>query len=278
MQDVLRKWCRTTSNFEHLHIFTSEENSLRFVSKLLDRYLTDDILDECYSDDALISLTTAVMRLSIENPPFIRHVDRLLVRLSQLEANDKIDRLLDDALRANSCLKLSTKEEIYVSRRARLIEQPLLDSFMRAFPDTNKEESCVDKRDDEETLNRLLELGAESARVFQSMFNFLKELLIRLQYAPAVIDFIESTLKRVSAHCEIHGRDILDLYPSKLRCCVILLRIKPEHHTAQTREYTLQSMKQIFAENKDALLILMSHFPDWLQFFATYVYASEARS
>lgn len=277
MQEVLRKWCRTTSYFEPLCIFTSEKNSLKFVSILLDKYLTDDILDNSYSDDALVSLTIAVMHLSIENPSFSHHVDRLLIRLSQTEENDKVDQLLDNVLCTNFHIQLSTKEEIYVLRRAKLIEEPLLNSFMHTFPTTINEENQVDDQDDKETLNRLFELCAESACVFQLTFNFLKELLVQLQYAPAIVDFIKSTLERVSTYCESQGKDILDLYPSRLRSCVILLRIKPEHHTIQTREYTLQTMKTIFAENKDVILILLSHFPNWLQFFATYV-ANNVRS
>jgi len=78
-------------------------------------------------------------------------------------------------------------------------------------------------------------------------------------------------LKRVSVCCENHDRDILDLYPRKLRSCIILLRIKPKHHTAQTRKYTLQIMKQIYNENEHVSLILMSHFLEWLECFATYI-------
>ncbi|EZA57136.1 hypothetical protein DMN91_007124 [Ooceraea biroi] len=274
--DILRKWCRTTNNFEHLQIFTSKENSLKFVSILLDKYLTDDVLSECYSEDALISLTSAVIHLSIDNPSFMHHLDRLLVTLSQLETNDKIDKFLQSVLSSNLRLKLSTREQIYASQKFKLIEEPLLNGFALASSDSNKED-CANDQSNELTLNRLLEFSAESACVFQLTFNFLKELLVQLQYAPLVLDFTKSMLKRVSAYCENHGRDILDLYPRKLRSCIILLRIEPRHHTMQTRDYTLQTMKQIFNENKDVLLILMSHFPQWLEYFASYV-ANDARS
>lgn len=269
-QDIIRKWCRTTSNFDHLQIFTSEENSLKFVTNLLNKHLTDDILSNCCSDNALISLTTAVIHLSTDNPPFMNHLDRLLVRLSRLETNDKIERLLHNALSSNLHLKLSTKEEIYHSQKSNLVEKPLLDSFMHTFSDAN-EENHAGKQHEEEALNRLLVLAAESMCVFQLMFSFLKELLVQLQYAPPVLDFIDSLLKQVASCCENQGKDILDLYPRRLRSCVILLKIKPEHHTTQTREYTLQTVKRIFVENKDAALTLMSHFPEWLEFLPAYI-------
>ncbi|KAM0726826.1 hypothetical protein ACS0PU_006987 [Formica fusca] len=267
--DNLRKWCRTTSNFEHLPIFTSKENSLKFVSILLDKYLTDDILNEDCSEDALISLTTAVMHLSFENPSFIHHMDKLLIRLSQLETNDKIEKLLHNSLYSNLHLKLSTKEEIYTTQKFKLIEKPLLDSFVCTFSNS-KEENCVDNQN-EKTLNQLLEFSVGSMCVFQLIFNFLKELLVQLHYAPAILHFIDLILKRISICCENQDKDILDLYPRKLRSCIILLRIKPEHHTMQTRKYTLQTLKQIYNENNDVLLIIMSHFPEWLECFANYV-------
>lgn len=262
----MRKWCRTTSSFEHLAIFRSKENSLRFVNILLDKHLTDDILNECCSEDALISLTTAVMYLSFENPSFMHHMDRLLIRLSQLETNDKIERLLHNALYSSLHLKLSTKEEIYTAQKFKLIEKPLLDSFVRTFPDSKKE-----NQNNEKALNQLLEFSVGSMCVFQLIFNFLKELLVQLHYAPAVLHFIDLILKRISICCKNQDKDILDLYPRKLRSCIILLRIKSEHHTVQTRKYTLQTMKQIYDENKDVLLIIMSHFPEWLECFANYL-------
>jgi len=269
LQDILRKWCRTTNTFKHLQIFMSKENGLKFVSILLDKYLTEDVLSEYCSEDALISLTSAIMHLSIENPSFMHHLDRLILKLSQVETNDKIDKLLQNILSSNFHLKLSTKEQIYISQKLRLIEEPLFNSFM-LMSDLKKEDS-INEQNNEAMLNQLLQFSAESACVFQLMFNFLKELLVQLQYAPLVLDFINLMLKRVSVHCKNRDRDILDLYPRKLHSCIILLTIKPKYHTMQTRDYTLQTMKQIFDENKDVLLILMSHFSEWLEHFASYI-------
>lgn len=276
LQDILRKWCRTTNNFDHLQIFTSKENSLKFVSILLDKHLSDDVLNDC-CQDALISLTFAVMHLSVENLPLMPYVDRLLLKISQLEVNDKIEKLLCDALYSNFHLQLFTKEKIYFSQKFKLIEEPLLNSLMCTLPDLTKENCVNSQKNKEERLNQLLEFSTESACVFQLVFNFLKELLVQLQYAPAVLHFIDVILKRVSLFCENRNRDMLDLYPRKLHSYIILLRIKPEHHTVQTRDYTLNILNQIFSENKDTLLILMSHFSEWLEYFANYI-ANSAQS
>jgi len=216
------------------------------VSILLDKYLNDDVLNECYSEDseALISLTIAIMHLSVENLLLMPHVARLLLKISQLEVNDKIEKLLCDALYSNLHLQMSTKEKIYVSQKFKLIEEPLLDSFTCTLPDLTKENCVNDQKNKEERLNRLLEFSTESACVFQLIFNFLKELLVQLQYSPAVLHFIDVILKRVSLLCENRNRDILDLYPRKLYSYIILLRIKPEHHTVQTRDYTLNIFEQ----------------------------------
>ncbi|XP_011873605.1 PREDICTED: uncharacterized protein LOC105565212 [Vollenhovia emeryi] len=268
--DVLRKCCRMTSNFKHLKMFVSKENSLRFMNILLDKYLTVEVLNKCHSEDVLRHLTLSLMHLSLKNAIFMHHTDRLLVRLLQMEANDQINRLLHDALCSNLHLKLSTEEEIYALQKLKLIEEPLLNSFVDMFSNL-KGTNHVATQCNEEMLNKLLDFSARSAYIFQLMCNFLKELLVKLQYASAVLDFTSLMLKRVSICCENHGRDILDLYPRKLRFCVILLRIKPKHHTVHTQNYTLQTMKQIYNENKDVSLILISHFLEWLEYFTHYI-------
>lgn len=270
LQDVLRNWCKITRNFKYLKIFTSKNNNLKFMSILLDKHLTDDILNKCYSEDILIRLTLSVMHLSIKNTIFVHHIDRLLIKLLQLEANDKIKELLHDSLCLNLHLRFSTKEEIYALQKFKLIEEPLINSFVCMFSNLKKE-NHIANQSNEETLNKLLELSAKSAYIFQLIFNFLKELLVQLQYASVVLDFTNLILKRVSIYCENYNRDILDLYPRKLRSCIILLKIKPKYHTTQTRKYTLQIMKQIYNENQDVSLILMSHFLEWLECFAIYI-------
>lgn len=240
------------------------------MSILVDKYLDDDILNECYSHDALISLTIAMMNLSVENLLLMPYVDKLLLKISQLEVNDKIKNLLHNALYSNIYfhLQLSTKEKIYISQKFKLIEEPLLNSFIC----TLSKENCTDnEKNKEERLNQLLEFSTESADVFQLIFTFLKELLVQLQYAPAILHFIDTTLKRISLFCENRNRNLLDLYPRKLHSYIILLRIKPEHHTVQTRNYTLNILTQIFSESKGTLLILMSHFSEWLEYFANNV-------
>lgn len=271
LQDVLRNWCGTTNNFKHLKIFTSKENNLKFMSILLDKYLTDDVLNKCYSEDILIYLTLSVMHLSVKNTVFMHHIDQLLMRLLQLEASAKIKRLLHNTLCSNLHLRLATKEEIYALQKFKLIEEPLINNFMYMFSNLKKENHVVNQSKEEEMLNKLLELCTKSAYVFQLIFNFLKELLVQLQYASIVLDFTNLILQRVSIYCENYNRDILDLYPRKLRSCIILLRINPKYHTTQTRNYTLQTMKQIYNENKDVLLILISHFLEWLECFAIYI-------
>lgn len=276
LQDILRKWCRTTSNFQHLQTFTREENSLKFVVNLLDRYLTNDILNGCFSDDILVSLTTAVMHLTIQNPSLMHHLEKLLIRLTQLESNEEINKCLCNALQMDLGFKLTTKEEIYISQKFLLVEKPLLDNFVLMSSNLNEENIALQDNHDK-SLNQLLEFSSTSKCVFQLVFSFLKELLVRMQYAPAITNFIELILKRVYFFCQNQNGDILNLYPRKLHSCIILLKIKPEYHTAQTKEYTLQSMKEILTENKDALLILMSHFPEWLELFGTYI-ANDTRS
>ncbi|XP_076681473.1 uncharacterized protein LOC143375832 isoform X2 [Andrena cerasifolii] len=157
--NVLRDWCRVTEAFKDLRVFTDQRQTLTFVGNLLEKYLTNDVLDRCESSDDLLPLTSALMCLVPTNSSYKCHVERLLSKLSQLESCEDSERILCYAVRKNSNLnlELSTIEDIYESRRDKLIEQPLLNHFA-SCTDLNKD-SDADEAESLNLLDQLFELS-----------------------------------------------------------------------------------------------------------------------
>ncbi|XP_053985551.1 uncharacterized protein LOC128879980 isoform X1 [Hylaeus volcanicus] len=266
--DVLRDWCTITDAFRNIRIFTDEKQTSTFLKNLLEKYLTNDVLDTCDLSDNLLPLTSALMCLASTNPYYKHHVERLLLRLLELETSDESERLLCYAVQNSSDLnfELSTIENIYRLQRCKLIEQPLLNYFVSLCSDLNKDNNV----DNSESLNltkQLFEFASKSQCIFLLICAFLKELLLKLEYCPTVMDFIQSTLNLLKKTCQGQGKDILDLYPRDLQSVVILLRIEPAYHTIDSKNATLRILKSIHSEDKNTVIVLISHFPRWLKLF-----------
>ncbi|TGZ48986.1 Uncharacterized protein DBV15_12805, partial [Temnothorax longispinosus] len=242
--DVLQTCYRTTSLFKHLRIVTSKETNFKFMNILLDKYLTNDVLIKCYSKNILICLTLSVIHQSVKDTYFRRHTDCVLVKLSHVETNNKRCKLLHNAFGSTLHLRLSTKEERYASQKFNVIEKSLFTSFVYMVLTLKKRMHRANRSNAEEMLTNVVELGARSAYIFHVMFTFLKELLVQLHDASAVLAFTASMLKRIFRSCETYNKDIVDLYLKKLRSYVRLLRRSSKYHTAQTQKYVLQTMKQ----------------------------------
>ncbi|KAG7200750.1 hypothetical protein KM043_001297 [Ampulex compressa] len=271
--DVLRDWCRMTDSlgFQELHIFKDEEQTIKFVSTLLEKHLSDDTMDNCNSYSTLVHLCNALLILSFKNPLFAPYVQKLLVKLTEFESTDDIESLMCYALRERSKVNLTlpTIEQMYIAQKSKLVEQPLLDHFVSTCP-TLAVDDDTDNLESMRLINDLFELSVQSPCIFQLVCYCLKELFVHMNCAPIAMDFVQSTLKRISVSCENQDKNIIDLYPRRFHSCIILLRIEPMHHTSGSKEYTVQELKNIFIENKDYGLILLLHFPAWLETFDEY--------
>ncbi|XP_015434418.1 PREDICTED: uncharacterized protein LOC107190180 [Dufourea novaeangliae] len=266
--DVLRDWCRISEAFKKFPIFRDGKQTSTFLRSLLDKHLTNDFMYTCDSTENLLPLTSALMCLASTDSYYKYHVEKLLVKLTELESCDESERLLCYAVqkKSNLNLELSTVENIYDSQRCKLIEQPLLNYLVS---------SCTDLNDDDNTNNsegvnmvdQLFEFASESSCIFLLVCAFLKELLVHLDHCPVVISFIQSILNRIKECCENQGKDILDLYPRNLQSIVILLHIEPTYHTDDSKNTALRVLKNIHSEDKDTAITLLSHFPQWLKLF-----------
>ncbi|XP_046827929.1 uncharacterized protein LOC124428186 [Vespa crabro] len=265
--DTLRELCRITERFQSLHIFKDGETTSKFVENLMDKYLVD-VLNECESSQTLTSLTSALMCLAKYNTRFIYYIEKIIVKISDLDSTNESEKLLCYAIHENAHFRfnLSTIERIYFSQRYKLIEEVLLNNFMSTCLNINTQQADKDGIEVTHSINELLEFTVISPSIFQLICAFLKELFVHLEYAPMVLTFIQATLKRIQAHCENNDKDIIDLYPKYLHSCIILLRIEPHYHTSNSKAYVLKRITELYEENSDDILILLLHFPEWLAF------------
>ncbi|OAD53159.1 hypothetical protein WN48_10723 [Eufriesea mexicana] len=222
-KDVIRNWCRINDDFHNFEIFRDGKNVSELLKNLLEKYLTDDVLDSCDSNDNLLVLTNALICLTSVNPYYKSHVEKLLLKVAELETCDQSEYLLCHAVQksSNLNLELSTIETIY----------------------------------------------DQSSYIFLLVCAFLKELFVQLDHAPTVLNFIQSTLKHIKEYCENQGKNILDLYPRNLQSLIILLQIEPTHHTDNSKNATLRTLENIYINDDDTVITLLSHYPQWLQPF-----------
>ncbi|CAK9811414.1 hypothetical protein ANTPLA_LOCUS7019 [Anthophora plagiata] len=274
--NVLRDWCRINETLQDFKVLRDGKHTSTLLKNLLEKYLTDDVLDSCESTDSLLSLTGALMCLASTDPCYKSHTEKMLLKLVELEPCDQSEHLLCNAVQRNSNLNLeiSIIEKIYESQKCKLIEQPLLNDFMSSCTDLNKD---VNNPESIDLIDQLFEYIGKSPRIFLLVCGFLKELQVQLDHAPTVIKFIQSTLKRIKEYCENRGEDILDLYPRNLHSLVILLRIEPTYHTDDSKSATLRMLKDIYTEEKDTAITLLSHFSQWLKLFGEQLLNSDIR-
>lgn len=235
---------------------------------MLKKFLTDDTLDSCDSSDNLLSLISALICLASTDSYYKCYIEKSILKLAELETCDESEYLLCYAVQENSNLdlKLSTIETIYVSQKCKLIEQPLLNNFISSCIDLNKGDN-IDDLEDINLIDQLFKFATKSSCIFLLICAFLKELLVQLDHAPTVVNFIQSILKSIKEHCEKQNKDIVDLYPRNMQSLVILLQIEPTHHTDDSKNGTLRMLKDIYMEDEDTVITLLSHYPLWLKSF-----------
>ncbi|XP_015594240.1 uncharacterized protein LOC107267274 isoform X2 [Cephus cinctus] len=272
---MLQEWSHVTVPLPSLHIFTDGCKMLKFVEKVSKKYLTDDFLGTDAPGETLICLARAFFCLGMRNPCFLPQLDFILERITHLEPSEEINLLLDSIMKNKEqlLLKPATMDRIYILKRVTLIEKPLIENFesiCSKINTVNRENMCVTLQN-ATSIREVLDRMIDSPQVFRIASNVLKEMLVTLNYSSIVIDFIQSILELMIVQCDKCKKSVLDLYPRDLQSCIILLRIDPRYHSENSKKYTLELLEHVHTGNKDDALILLSHFPAWLEIFSTYL-------
>lgn len=265
-QETLRDWSRLKGDIGNALVFNDSEKSHAFLVHLLKKYMKPEHLSMCSDIEHLIQVAEVLLN-SIEKyrslmKCFFKVVERI-ISLDQTERSEQfLIRVIDNSVDLR--LELALVEKIFVSLRAQIIEKPLTDCFV-AY--------CMDKHKNELQLNNMsmfFKKVIDSPLLFSLIGNYLRELFIETKFAKAAQDFIKRVLEKIQSQCDEYHKDILELYPANLQHCVILLRIKPTDHTKKSKSRAVQSLQEMFFNDYNDALMLVSHFPDWLPHYTDF--------
>lgn len=284
--EQLRDWSRITSRYSRLHSFTDGEKTTKFTMRLVDKYLTEEFVMKQTSVNVLVKLGYALISMKLRNSTFEYKLDNIINRILYLDRTPDSDIYVDTLTDQyeDLSLALSTVENIYICRAEKLIEIPIIDcfiSFKANHTDGSNDFETIRNQIDSPGKNgshpvsRLLKYSSKSPRIFQLLSSILKEILARQNCCEMIVNFIRSVMNYISNLCKDNKNNVIDLYPRNLQCVVILLRIEPKLHTNNSKDYTLQKLKTIFDSNKQQLLILLTHFPLWIEEFSKFISDSD---
>ena len=244
---------------QNLSVFQDSEQAHHFLIQLLKKYLTQDVINSCDDIDDLMQLGEILLNLVTTNRSLIKYFSKVVERIVTLDQNEKSLKFLQYILHKSNDLKLTSSfvEEIYINQKSYFIEKPLTDCFIE-YCSNQSNHVQFDK------MNDLFEKMVDSPSLFLVIMKQLKEFFVTTKYAEVTQNFIQHILSKLQTYCNKYHKDTLDLYPGNLQSCVILLRIKPSHHTDKSKVHTVQLLKKIFLKDCEDALILISHFPEWL--------------
>ncbi|XP_046749214.1 uncharacterized protein LOC124412989 [Diprion similis] len=276
--EQLRDWSRINSRYEQMHSFTDGERTTKFTISLVEKYLTEDFITKQSSVGALVKLACVLINMKLNISTFDFKLDSIINRILYLDETDDSNRFLDTLTEKydNLSLALSTIENIYICRPNKLIEIPIVDlfiSFNANHTEGNLNSAIIENHmipttkdcSDHVNCNQLLEYSSKSPRIFQLLSSVMKDMFAYTNCSEMCVNFIQYILNYISKLCDQKKQKILDLYPRNLQCAVILVRINPNLHTTNSKEYVIQMLNRIYSSNKEELLILLTHFPVWLK-------------
>lgn len=251
------------------------ENVRNFVVNILEKYLSDDLLNITNSVDSLMTLYRALIYLLPKNPSLLKFLHKIIIRLTELELTEDSEKLLISIteFKGNFTVDDQLLEKIYYSQRIKFIETPLKNAFIGNFSKLSNPNDC--QLSLEQELDKLITRIVNSSLIFQLTFNLLNEIFLVTNHSQEAINFIKIILDCINNRCKLCEKDIIDLYPINLQSCIILLKIEPNDHTQASKNYTLNELKNIFLTNNQDAIILVSHFPIWLEIFTSFLIDNE---
>ncbi|XP_011494100.1 PREDICTED: uncharacterized protein LOC105359256 [Ceratosolen solmsi marchali] len=257
--DTLRDWSQIKGGIDDLRFFKDNQRSYNFLIRFLKKYLSEEIIGYCDDADGLVQLAEILFNALMQKRSLTKCFTRVMERIIKLDETEKSQKFLRYIISKSDEFKLDSAliNNIYLNKKLQFIEKPLGDSFMAYCSDRNKEHLLSN-------MDSLFEYVIDSPQLFQTVSGKLKEFFIETKYSEVARDFIQCVLDKIEINCAKNKKDLLDLYPTHLQFCVILLRIKQHVHRENSRIQTVESLKEIFLNDHDDAITLVSHFPEWL--------------
>lgn len=244
-------------------IFSCHESDFRDTktSPIVIKIFKKHLVEECFDEKpllTLIQLSKIVLHLISRDEEFKIHLNRILVSISKCQETESAEFLTSVLKSARNHLDKKTVKIIYTNQVTHLIEKPVMDDFVRYVEklpaiDGFQFESC----------GTIFQDMLQISNVFRLVSVILKEVFVKLNYAKFVIDFTKLFLNEVRKKCD--EKKYLRLYPNKLQPCVILMKIEPKLHSKKSKQLLFDIISDVSLNNNDDLLILVMHFPAWLE-------------
>ncbi|XP_014219936.1 uncharacterized protein LOC106647882 [Copidosoma floridanum] len=249
--ETLRDWSRIKWDFSELAVFQNLESSFEFLSHTLQKYLSDQNISSCDDVDSLVQLAEVLHNSEHNKKLCQKYFTKVVERITNLNQSPKSERFLRNLLENSDNFKIESSliEKLYI--------KPLEACISDFYLDKTKEDNF-------KKIDFIFEKVIDSPSLFYLISNHLKNLFVKTKYAEKSQVFIKKMMEEIELFCNKHNKDTLDLYPTNLQFCVLLLRIKPCYHDNKSRNLTVQALKQIFLEDNNNALLLVSQFPEWL--------------
>ncbi|XP_015118861.1 uncharacterized protein LOC107042355 [Diachasma alloeum] len=268
--ELMRDWIQPPLGLSTYPTFHQGENMAEFILILIKKYLNrDTLLNQNNTPKNLVKLGKLLFNLSKQNAVYVRHFKMFLEKIesSELSCNETYD-FVNDVLNSRDELELepSLVDKLHAINAKQFIETPLIDNFIMNF-ETLKTKGQLSTSDEFE---RMITLISSSPRLFQLASGILKQVFVHCDLPLLVIDYIQFVLRNVLSHRNSKNMT-LDLYPTHLQSYVALLRIDSKYHTESSKKYILKSLSDMYLKNTEQVLILMLHYPNWLEELSNYV-------
>ncbi|KAK6633330.1 hypothetical protein RUM44_003932 [Polyplax serrata] len=119
-------------------------------------------------------------------------------------------------------------------------------------------------------------MAAESPTIFQTITAILNDVLMRAEGHSGVVELIKSFVGSTMTACQKWNKNFLGLYPNDCTRLVSLLNISPDIYCdadeiSVNRNLVLNMVYDMYNTNRRRTLLLLSHYPDWLLPFQTYL-------
>lgn len=118
-------------------------------------------------------------------------------------------------------------------------------------------------------LQYFVRLSGHLPVLFQSITSMFNQFIVMTHYNSKIIGLLAIYLEALFNYCKENQLNIYCLYPKD--CCrlVSLLRIPPD--ICVMKEKVLEVLWESFMREKNIFLMLLTHFPLWLDYFFNYV-------
>ncbi|XP_034952048.1 uncharacterized protein [Chelonus insularis] len=285
--DTLREWVRPPMGLAIYPTFCQSNRVSKLCNNILKKYsrYPHQFLNNNISPSHLITLFRSLINLSTSNSSYNYHLKKMIKHIIESDIiHDSYD-LVELILHHEQELKLefTAIEKLYLAQSEKLIEEPLIDCFcenLKKYHSLNHDEKLKNVHNEQlvneffcktSTFDSLITKISQSSILFQRACGILIAIFKHCKYSFLVSSYVQFILNAISCNQSDRKKYLVDLYPIKFQFCIFLLKIDPNNHTPKTKDFILHFLEDIYTNNKEKVLMLMLHFPKWVNELSVYL-------